>query len=64
MFNTKKAMLKCRHADKYKAIRPPKCRCLYCAELWAETKHKDFRYARATEAEIRTEVEISTELGL
>lgn len=29
-------MKRCRHADEYKAIRPPKCGCDACGKKWAE----------------------------
>ena len=29
---------KCRYADKYKAIRPPKCGCEACKKKWEERK--------------------------
>ena len=29
---------RCKYADKYKAIYPPKCRCKTCADKWANSK--------------------------
>lgn len=34
-------MTKCRYADKYKAIYPPRCGCETCALKWANKETKD-----------------------
>ena len=38
--SSRKPMLKCRYADKYKAIRAPTCGCDLCELKWTIAEHQ------------------------